>query len=104
MGITAPAIVAHRAHESAAGVAVISSKSVRQAQSKWIGSSCGVPAWIKGAYLLAAQGGHQLLEGRVWELVKKHLEAGVPPDLEADRRTTLEMLAGSPAPMSLQPG
>lgn len=68
-------------HEPEDSMAVVPSKFVSQAESKLVASLREVPVRFSGAGLLSAQGGCQLYERGVWELVKKPLEAGVSPDL-----------------------
>lgn len=73
-------------HEPEDSMAVVPSTFVNQAKGKLVASLSEVPVRLSGAGPLSAQGGCQLYERGVWELVKKPLEAGVSPDLEAEMR------------------
>lgn len=99
VGITVLAAVAPGAHESAAGVAVVASKFVSQAQDKRVGFPDEAPSRAGGGGLLAAQGGHQRPERRIWKLIKNHLEARVPPDLEAEIKTAHQGCWQGPRPL-----
>lgn len=72
-------------HQAEGGVTIAASKLVGQVKGKLVGPLREASAErVAGA--LSAQGGGQLSEGRVWELVKKLLKAGVSPDLEAEMK------------------
>lgn len=84
MGVTGVAVA--QAHEAEDSVAIVAGKFVSEAKGKLVGSLGEVPAQLSRAGFLAVQGGCQLPEGGVRDLVEKPLEAGMSPDLEAEMK------------------
>lgn len=78
---------------------IAASTFVSQAKDKRVGS-----LGLRGVGLLGAQGGYELSEGRVWELVEKLLKAGVLPKLEAEMKAGRQCCQqGAPSPQHLPP-
>lgn len=73
-------------HDAEGGMVIVAGKFVSQAKGKLVGPRGKVLVWLRGMGLLGAQGGGQLYEGGLWELVEKPPKAGVPPDLETEMR------------------
>lgn len=79
LGVTVLAVA--QTHDAEDGMVIVAGEFVSQAKGKLVGSRSKVPVWLRGTGPLCAQGGGQLSEGGIWELVEKPLKAGVPPDL-----------------------
>lgn len=84
LGVTVLAVA--QTHDAEDGMVIVAGEFVSQAKGKLVGSRSKVPVWLRGTGPLCAQGGGQLSEGGIWELVEKPLKAGVPPDLETEMR------------------
>lgn len=79
LGITVLAVV--QTGESKDRAEVFANKFVSDAKGDLVASLCQVSVQLSGERPLSAQGGCELFERGVWELVKKPLKAGVSPDL-----------------------